>query len=190
MPTELDGISVVVNGKPAYVYYISPTQVNILTPPDLVEGQAQLQLTNNGTASSPIGVPVQTLSPPFFVFGGGPYVAATHADGSLLGPVDLFPGSSTPARLGETIVLYANGFGLTDVPVSPGSVAQSGKLSPLPLVTIGGTSVSVSFAGLVAPGQYQFNVQVPASLSDGDQPITVTYKGLATQTGVVITIKR
>src|SRR5690242_15084424 len=29
MPTNLDGVSVTVNGKAAYVYYISPTQVNI-----------------------------------------------------------------------------------------------------------------------------------------------------------------
>ena len=35
MPTSLDGVSVTVNGMAAYVYYISPTQVNILTPPDL-----------------------------------------------------------------------------------------------------------------------------------------------------------
>src|SRR5580704_4138841 len=34
LPINLDGVSVTVNGKSAYVYYISPTQVNILTPPD------------------------------------------------------------------------------------------------------------------------------------------------------------
>src|SRR5580693_5338954 len=34
MPTKLDGVSVTVNGKNAYVCYISPTQVNIVTPPD------------------------------------------------------------------------------------------------------------------------------------------------------------
>src|ERR1041385_8698963 len=34
MPTSLDGVSVTVNGKSAFVFYISPTQVNALTPPD------------------------------------------------------------------------------------------------------------------------------------------------------------
>src|SRR5580698_11401474 len=38
MPTILDGVSVTVNGKNAFVYYISPTQVNILTPPDAMQG--------------------------------------------------------------------------------------------------------------------------------------------------------
>ena len=36
MPAKLDGVSVTVNGISAYVYYISPTQVNILTPPDSI----------------------------------------------------------------------------------------------------------------------------------------------------------
>src|SRR5271155_2952913 len=38
MPSKLDGVSVSVNGKSAYVCYISPTQVNILTPPDPMQG--------------------------------------------------------------------------------------------------------------------------------------------------------
>src|SRR5579863_10471903 len=38
LPTKLDGVSVTVNGKNAYVYYISPTQINILTPPDATQG--------------------------------------------------------------------------------------------------------------------------------------------------------
>jgi len=48
LPTALDGVSVTVNGKNAYVYYISPTQINILTPPDAMQGAVLVQVTNNG----------------------------------------------------------------------------------------------------------------------------------------------
>jgi uncharacterized protein (TIGR03437 family) len=34
MPTTWAGVSVTVNGKAAYIYYVSPTQVNILTSLD------------------------------------------------------------------------------------------------------------------------------------------------------------
>ena len=34
-PTTLDGVSVKVNGKTAFVYYISPSQININTQPRL-----------------------------------------------------------------------------------------------------------------------------------------------------------
>jgi uncharacterized protein (TIGR03437 family) len=46
----------------------------------------------------------------------------------------------------------------------------------------------VLFAGLVAPGEFQFNVTIPAPLGDGDQPITTTYGGVSTQSGALITI--
>jgi uncharacterized protein (TIGR03437 family) len=46
MPTKLDGVSVTVNGKSAWVCYISPTQVNIVTPPDAMQGTVMVQVTN------------------------------------------------------------------------------------------------------------------------------------------------
>jgi uncharacterized protein (TIGR03437 family) len=189
LPTQLDGVSVTVNGKSAYVYYISPTQVNILTPPDAMTGPVQVVATNNGTVSASFAAQAQSISPSFFVFNGGPYVAAVHTNGSLIGSTTLYPGSSTPAKPGETIVLYANGFGATSTPVVSGSTVQSGTLSPLPVIEIGGIAATVQYAGLAAPGQYQFNVVVPSSLSNGDQPITATYNGHTTQAGTLITIQ-
>ena len=53
---------------------------------------------------------------------------------------------------------------------------------------IGGIAATVEFAGLVAPGEFQFNVIVPSSLANGDQPVTVTYNGFTTQTGTLLTL--
>jgi uncharacterized protein (TIGR03437 family) len=190
MPTGLDGVSVTVNGKSAYVYYISPSQVNILTPPDALSGSAQVAVTNNGSTSAGVSVPAQALSPSLFVFNGGPYVAAEHANGALIGPTSLYPGSTTPAKPGETILIYANGFGPTNAPVISGSTSQSGTLSPLPLITIGGRSAAVQFAGLVAPGEFQFNVVVPLNTPDGDQPITAMIGGVTTSVATLLTVQR
>lgn len=189
LPGQLDAVSVKVNGKAAYVYYISPTQVNILTPPDAMTGPVEVQVTNDGTASATFTAQAQAEAPSFFVFNGGPYVAATHANGSYLGPASLYPGSTTPAKPGEIVLIYANGFGPTSAPVVSGSEVQSGTLSPLPVVKIGGIAATVQFAGLTAPGEFQFNVVVPLSIADGDQPIVATYNGLTTQAGTLITIQ-
>jgi len=159
MPAALDGVSATVNGKAAFIYYVSPTQVNILTPPDAISGPVQIQISNNG-AMATYTSPAQTLSPSLFVFSGG-NVAAVHLDGTLVGPTTLYPGRSTPAKPGETVVLYANGFGPTSAAVVSGSATQSGTLSTLPVVSIGGVSANVTFAGLVAPGEFQFNVTMP-----------------------------
>ncbi len=188
LPTSLDGLSVTVNSVPAYVYYISPTQVNILTPPNAISGSVPVQVSDNGVISANFMVQAQAESPSFFVFGGGPYIAATDVNGGYLGPTSLYPGLTTPAQPGETIVMYANGFGPTSSPVVSGSATQSGTLSPMPIIDIGGIAAPVSFAGLVAPGEFQFNVVVPSSLANGDQPVTATYNGLTTQAGTLLTV--
>ena len=177
------------NGKSAYVYYISPTQINVLTPPDAMSGAVQVVVTNNGTPSTSFSVQAEALSPSFFVFNGGPYLAATHVGGAPIGPTTLYPKLTSPAKPNETIVLYANGFGQTSTPVVSGSILQSGSLAPLPVVKIGGQAAQVTFAGLVAPGEFQFNVVVPSSLANGDQSITATYGGQTTQAGTLITIQ-
>ena len=188
LPTQLDNVSVTVNGRPAYVYYISPLQVNILTPPDALSESIQVRVTYNGMTSGAYAALAQAISPSFFVFNGGPYVAAVHSNGSLIGPTSLYPGFTTPASPGEIVMLYANGFGPTNVPVQSGAIAQSGTLSPLPVVKIGGVTATVQFAGLTAAGEFQFNVKIPASLTNGDQSITATYGGVSTQSGALITI--
>lgn len=188
MPSSLDNISVTVNGKNAFVYYISPSQIDILTPPDTLPAQAQVVVTTNAGTSAPFTVAAQALSPSLFVFGGGPYAAAQHSgDFSLLGPAGMsIPGYTfTPAKPGETVIFYANGFGATSTSVVSGSAMQSGSLPALPVVTIGGFNATVSFAGLVGPGQYQFNVTVPNKAPSGDDAVIVTYNGAETPAAMI-----
>jgi uncharacterized protein (TIGR03437 family) len=190
MPQQLDGVGVTVNGKPAYVYYISSGQVNILTPPDGLSGSVAVQLTNNGVPSLSCMVRAQAVNPSFFVFQGGPYVVATHLDGRLVGPASLYPGQTTPIQPGETFVLYGNGFGQVSTPVVSGAGSQVGSLAVLPVVTIGGVVAQVTFAGLSGvPGEFQFNVVAPSTLSSGDQQIAASYNGFATPVGTLLTVQ-
>jgi hypothetical protein len=57
LPTQLDGVSVTANGKPAYVYYISPTQLNVLAPDDPAQGgSVPIQVTTPYGKSSIVNV--------------------------------------------------------------------------------------------------------------------------------------
>jgi uncharacterized protein (TIGR03437 family) len=189
MPTQLDGVGITVNGKPAFIYYISPTQINVLTPPDAITGTVPVQLTNGGIKSNVVNSPAAALSEAFFTF-DGTHVTATHADGSLIGPATLYPGFSTPAKPGETIIVYANGFGPTTAPIVSGAVAQSGALNAdTPIVGIGGFVASVTFAGLVAPGEFQFNIVVPASAPDGDLGISAAYNNAFTPKTAILAVQ-
>ena len=43
LPVSLDGVSVTINGKPAYIEYISPAQINAIAPDDDTIGQVRVQ---------------------------------------------------------------------------------------------------------------------------------------------------
>ena len=198
MPTSLDGVSATVNNKPAYIYFISPAQVNILTPLDSSAGTVPVQVKTASGTSTVTTATMQTNSLGFFAFNSDKYAAALHGAGDCvnvnagtcyLGPTSLYPGLTTPAKPGETLVLYANGFGLTDTAITPGAASQSGNLTTKPVVTIGGLPCQVVFAGLAAVGQFQFNVVVPAAAPDGDNALSATYNGSTTHPGVFVTVQ-
>jgi len=192
MPTQLNNVSVKVNGKSAYVYYLSETQINVLTPLDGSQGQVSIVVTNGTDSSSPFAANMHAVAPSLLLIGASKYAVATHANGSLLGPLSMsVPGYPfTPAQPGETVVLYAVGFGLPTLTLVDGSATQSGTLPTVPIIQIGGAAAAVQFAGIISPGLYQFNVIVPTTAANGDNPLTVSYDGLVTPVGSVIAVQR
>lgn len=191
LPTSLEGVSATINGKPAYVYYISPTQINVLAPDDTATGTVQVQVTTAQQASSSFSATKTQFAPAFFTFDNGKYVAALHTDYSLVGAANLIPGATTqPAQPGTTLLLYATGFGPTN-PVLPTAqiVTTPEPLGNAVQITVGGVNAPVTFGGLVGPGLYQFNVTVP-NLPNGDAPVVATIGGVSSQTGVSLTIQQ
>jgi uncharacterized protein (TIGR03437 family) len=191
LPTQLSGIGVTVNGKPAYVYFFcsavtstacATDQVNALTPLDSSTGPAQIVVTSGSTASAPFSLTMNSVVPSLLQFTAQGYVAATHADGSLLSPY------GRPAAPGEPIVVYGVGFGLPSTPLTAGSSLQTGQLSTLPVCKIGGASAPVAYAGLTSPGLYQLNLTVPSTAATADNQIACTYAGASTPAGDLLTV--
>ncbi|MGB7760046.1 MAG: SBBP repeat-containing protein [Bryobacteraceae bacterium] len=190
MPTQLGGVSVTVNGKPAYIYFVSAAQVNALTPLDSTIGPVAVTVDNGSATSAPFTANLQAVSPGFLRFGDNIHIAAEHASGSLLGPASMGT-LFTPAAPGETVVLFGDGFGLPVPTLTQGSEFQSGALpSPWPQVTIGGTTAAVQYAGVISPGLYQINVVVPTTAANGDNQVIATYGGASSPTGAMIPVLR
>ena len=190
LPTKLDGVSVTVNGKSAAVWYISPGQLNVQAPGDSATGPVPVVVTNSyGSATAT--TTLQQYAPGFFAI--QKYAAAVHTDGAYVAPVGYFGSgvASRPAAPGEVILLFGTGFGPTTQDVPAGQIfngaAPLTDLTQLHM-TIGGAPATVQFAGMVAAGEYQFNVVVPA-VADGDQAIVATIAGFPTQSGLSIPVK-
>lgn len=188
LPTDVDNVGVTVNGSKAYVEYVSATQLNVLLPVGLPTGQAQLQTFNSGLASASVTVQINDVAPAFFMQNDGVHVAATHADGTLIGPTSI--AGATPAAPGETIVMYGNGFGVTNPPAPEGMLITTPlNLAALPTITIGGTASEVTFGGLTYAGLFQINVTVPASAASGDLPVVALVGTTASPGGPMITVQ-
>jgi uncharacterized protein (TIGR03437 family) len=185
LPTTLDNVSVTINGQPAFVYYISPTQVNVQAPAGLPSSWVKAQLTYNGVATSPILTEATPNAPGAFTYAanGKSYTVATTANGlSIIGSI---PGT-VPAAPGSTVTIYGSGL----------AVSQAGVASPAPInvtsgtqVTIGGAPATVSYAGIISPGLFQINAVVP-NVPDGDQTMQIQIAGVKSPSTVVIAVKR
>jgi len=187
-PTNLGGVQVMVNGVAAPVQYVSSNQINMLIPYGTTSnGFATFQVINNGSASNKVTVYTNDSAPGVFALtsvggqnfpaGIGP-AAVTHADGTLIT-------QSSPAKAGETAVLYLTGLGKVSPAVADGAAAPSNPLSQTTDVAIGidiqdrnGAfyhSPSIAFSGLTPgfAGLYQINFVVPSGVPSGLQWVNV-----------------
>ena len=181
LPTSLGGVSVNINGKPAYVSWVSPTQVVVIAPDDTTTGSVPVQITVNGTSYSGTTT-LQKLAPALLPVrsNGVTYAQATHANGSAIT-------ASSPAVPGEIITLLGTGFGPTN-PATPSSQSVS-IYAPVALpvtATIGGLNATVTGAAKVSPGVYQLTVVVPAGAGTGNQLVQTGASGFLSPAGVFV----
>ncbi|MFN7921609.1 MAG: hypothetical protein U0Q16_16025 [Bryobacteraceae bacterium] len=187
-PTALDGTRVTIGGQPAFIAYISPTQVNAQVPTGINQGPQQLVVTTPQGSSAAHVLSVNSvqpglLAPSSFAVAGRQQAVALFPDG---GTYVLPPGSipgvpSKRAQPGDTITLYGVGFGPVTPNVPAGQTTQqSNSLAQTFQLNIGGAPAVVKYAGL-APntvGLYQFNVVVPNITSSDSAAVTLTLNGV------------
>jgi uncharacterized protein (TIGR03437 family) len=200
LPTLLDGVSVSVGGVPAYIAYLSATQINILTA-NVGLGPLQVTVTTaGGGPSNAITINSQTAVPAFFPWpaaSGGTVSqpVATHLDYSYAAAAGTFATVTTvPAAPGETIVLWGSGFGPT-TPANPFGVAipstPTFPTSNNVTVSINGAPATVyqNTATLASglAGVFQLGVTVPSGLANGTYPVTTTVNGV-TSPALMLTV--
>jgi uncharacterized protein (TIGR03437 family) len=184
-PTTLGRVSVTIDDIPCPIFSVTPTRLSVIVPYEVASnhtGLANIQATNNGTASNVVQMYLTDSAPGAFSQSqnGLGYAAAVHAaTGALIS-------TSNPAQPGEYISLYLTGLGVVTPSITDGALGPSNPLSYSDLYDAGNLSVyfndygpdgtvgnpgNIEYAGL-APGLaglYQINVQVPTSgLASGD----------------------
>jgi uncharacterized protein (TIGR03437 family) len=151
LPTTLAGTTVTINNQPAPLLLVSPGQINLQLPFNLPVGPATVQVNNGVGTSAPMIAQIDSVAPGLF-----------RAFSSAGAPVD----ANNPARLGDTIVLYATGLGAVTPPATAGAAAPLANANSVVRVNVAGVALAPLYAGL-SPGEagvYQVNVTLPVTL--------------------------
>ena len=196
LPTSLDGVTVTFDGKPGYVSYVSPTQINVLVPNITSTSLTSVVVSNSGAkVTSVFNTPAAQYSLAFFPWPNNQTVA-THQDYTYAAKNGTFATLPTvAAKPGEVLILWGTGFGATNPPYLSGYVTLSDQTyttSAAPAVTINNVPATVYGAAL-APGfagLYQIAIQVPPSLGNGDWPVIAGIGGVQSPTGLVLTVRQ
>jgi uncharacterized protein (TIGR03437 family) len=169
---------------PGHLIYVSPGQINLQVPWELQGlGSAQVKVTIDFSYGNVVTLRLSDYAPAFFEIGGG-NVAARDSSNQVIG-------ASNPARQGQTVQLYLNGLGPVNNQPASGDPAPSSPLATCTTsasVSIGGQTAPTSFCGLAPgfPGLYQINAIIPAGLTPGSQPITVSIGGQTSKTSNIV----
>jgi uncharacterized protein (TIGR03437 family) len=197
---DFRGAIVTIDGKAAYLSYVSPGQINLQAPDDAARGPVQVAVTTpGGTATAT--VTLGQFAPSFLLFdskhvagiilrsnGSGAYGGGAY---DILGPTGTSLGYSTvAAKAGDIVELFGTGFGPTNPTVEAGEVF-SGAAATTNAVRflINNVSVTPMWVGLSGAGLDQINLTVPAGLGTGDVSLVATVGGAQTPPYVVISLQ-
>jgi uncharacterized protein (TIGR03437 family) len=200
-PTSLGGTTVEINGKLAYLMFVSPGQINLQAPDDTATGTVPVVVTTaSGSATST--VTLSQFAPSFGLLSTPKNVTAEFVSGIILrsngsganggGTYDILgPGgnslgySTVPAQAGDVVEIFGYGFGPTTPAVPAGKpFSDAAPVSNPFTLTINNVLVTPSFVGLSSAGVYQINLTVPSGLGGGDVIIRASVGGLQTQPNV------
>lgn len=174
-PTNLAGIMVTINGRPAPLRYVGANQINGQVPYETAAGPAVARIITYGTATAQLPFAVTAVAPRLFTRDGQQCIVQND-DGTL-------NAAATPARAGRYLGAYLTGLGAVTPNIETGLPAPAVPValsSGAVTASLAGRRLTPTFAGLVTGlvGVGQVDLQVPADLPAGNQPFTVTVAGV------------
>jgi len=188
LPTILGGATLTIGGVAAPLYYSSAGQINAQVPIELLANsnlQAVIKLNLPGIAAItvPETIALDSVRPGIFL--------ADATQGVVVDIQNRLVNASAPAAANDVVVIYATGLGATNPQAETGKAAPSsppGVVVVTPVVTIGGRTATVEFAGLTPGfvGLNQINVRIPTGVTPGSNvPLIVSQNGIPSNTVIM-----
>ncbi len=179
VPTLLSDVSVMLNGVPVGLFYVSPKQINAVLP-DNVFGLVPLKVQNS-SGSQTLNLWLEPAFPAVFTLdqsGKGAAAALNATNNQIVS-------SSNPLHAGEYLELFLTGLGPT---TSQGGFAVAKQQ---PTVRVGGSDCPVTYAGAAPgfPGLDQINCRVPAGLGTQAAAAVLVQSGARSSQKTTVTVQ-
>jgi uncharacterized protein (TIGR03437 family) len=184
LPLVLGGVQVKFDGVPAAILQTSPGRVLVVPPSNLPAASRRSHDGLHNSANSRFtavqvfsrGIPSNVVWMPISHFQAGLLTVdfpTFNTDANARNQDGTLNDADHPAAAGSTITLFATGMGATNVPVVPGSIAQSDTVTPVTPVYASWRrgfdsllnpvpEIVSSLPGFVS-ALFQIRIQVPAS---------------------------
>ncbi len=188
LPTSLGGVSVLVDGKPAQLFFVSANQINYLVPAGIALGSAKVEVVRSNAVVAQGTINLPGVAPSVFSFNsdgaGVPagYVTRVKATGEQSNEaihkydnsLRKFVANPILRKSGESLYLIVYGTGFKAAPDSDGN--KSNGVAENIEVTIGGVKAQVDYAGQ-SPfvGVEQLNIKLPDNIP-GSASVTMLVK--------------
>ena len=173
----LGGVTVRAGDRLLPLFFVSPSQINLLLPPEMAEGTQSLIVSTPGLPDVQSAFTVVRAAPGIFAqsLDGQSFAVAAHEDGSAVS-------ADSPARKGELLTVYGTGFGPTDRPRPQGFAVPA---SPSFLITdavnvqLGDVALTpvAAFAAVGRIGVDAVQFRVGEEAPSGSLPLRITING-------------
>jgi uncharacterized protein (TIGR03437 family) len=183
LPTSIQNVQVLVGGKPAPLFYLGNSQINLQIPSGTATSgtvEVTVQRTDTGQILGDSNIAMNTVSPALFTVNGqgSGQVAALNQDNTV-------NSSTNPAANGTVIQFFGTGQGVIPNMPADGAAASGAVPTPYTPQVIIGTGLdnnplpaaNIQYSGL-APGLvgvWQINALIPSTVAPtASSPGTVT----------------
>ena len=171
-PTSLCQAQVTVGGRPAALFFASPSTLSVQIPVELQPGEVDLIVERQGARSAAVRVQLNPYAPGLYTTSAG-FGTIYRGFGTLVTPQE-------PANPGDSLTLIAVGLGPTNPAVATGALPSGQAVTvaqPSVILTDRAAEVQSSTLSPSTIGAYTVVFTVPANLPAGNYLVRIEIGG-------------
>jgi uncharacterized protein (TIGR03437 family) len=191
IPAALNNVHVYFGATPGRIVARTNLQINVFVPYSVANATSVPIVVDVDTVrSDAITVPVAAS-----IFGISTHDGSGQGQGAIFNQDGTLNSHAVPAARGSIVTLFGTGEGVTSPALPDGALVISTPYSTTQsavIVKFAGQTADVKYSGaapFLPTGVFQINAVIPAGVTPGDVPVTVSIGGVETTRNVTVAVQ-